>query len=83
MNKENSKRKRFFLFCKPDLTLAVLGVVTGAAEIVVSNYFHLNRAYFGYTILFACLCKKPSRCKPVSGTMLCLGCFLPCRWCCY
>ena len=53
MNKDN--RKSFILFRKPDLTLAVLGVVTGAAEIVVSNYFHLNRAYFGYTILVACL----------------------------
>jgi hypothetical protein len=55
MTKGNSKRKRFILFRKPDLTLAVLGVVTGAAEIVVSNYFHLNRAYFGYAILVACL----------------------------
>jgi hypothetical protein len=53
MNKDNKKRS--FLFRKPDLTLAVLGVLTGAAEIVVSNYFHLNRAYFGYTILVACL----------------------------
>ena len=55
MIKEKTERKRFFLFRKPDLTLAVLGVVTGAAEIVVSNSFHLNRAYFGYTILAACL----------------------------
>ncbi|MDX9866044.1 MAG: hypothetical protein RBT34_14670 [Anaerolineaceae bacterium] len=55
MNKADNQRRRFFLFRKPDLTLAVLGVLTGAAEIVLSNYFHLNRAYFGYTILAACL----------------------------
>ena len=55
MKNEKSQRKRLFLFRKPDLTLAVLGVLAGAAEIVVSNAFHLNRAYFGYTILAACL----------------------------
>jgi len=55
MNPEKQKRKRFILFRKPDITLAVLGVVVGAAEIVVSDTFQLNRAYFGYTILIACL----------------------------
>ncbi|MCD4671451.1 MAG: hypothetical protein K8R77_02200 [Anaerolineaceae bacterium] len=55
MKTETARQKRFFLFRKPDIFLAVLGVVTGTAEIFVSNYFHLNRAYFGYTILAACL----------------------------
>lgn len=51
--------KRFFrMVCvrsRPDIGLAVLGVITGIAEIFVSNHFRLNRAYFGYTIVLACL----------------------------
>ena len=40
---------------RPDLILALAGVVTGAAEVLVSNHYRLNRAYFGYSVVLACL----------------------------
>ena len=52
---EMIKEKVRFFVRRPDLMLALLGVVTGAAEILVSNHFRLNRAYFGYSIVIACL----------------------------